>query len=98
MEAARKRIAELEAEKAEHDASFQLRWRADMRAINMWQAETGEDLTWPDHADLVVWLLKKLHAMVGTENPTALHAADKAFADYSIDAMGSFHPMMDRRD
>jgi len=31
-----------------------------MRAICRWQAETGKTLTWPDHADLCVWLLGKL--------------------------------------
>lgn len=40
--------------------SFKLRWDADMRAIKRWQKETGHELTWPDHADLVVWLLQKL--------------------------------------
>lgn len=35
-----------------------LRWKADMRAIKRWQeANPGNDLTWPDHADLCVWLL-----------------------------------------
>lgn len=38
--------------------SFDLRWDADQRAIKRWQdANPGSDLTWPDHADLVVWLL-----------------------------------------
>lgn len=45
---------------SEEDRLFDLRWDADMRAIRMWQAETGRDLVWPDHADLVVWLLKKM--------------------------------------
>lgn len=44
----------------DQDRKFDLRWDADMRAIRMWQAETGRDLVWPDHADLVVWLLKKM--------------------------------------
>ena len=49
--AAREHLAELEA-------TFDLRWRADMRAIKTWQAaHPGKDLTWPDHADLVVWLV-----------------------------------------
>ena len=56
------RIEELEEALRDRDRSFELRWKADMRAIKMWQAETGEDLTWPDHADLVVWLLGKLQA------------------------------------
>jgi hypothetical protein len=41
---------------------FDLRWDADMRAIKRWQAATGRKLklTWPDHVDLVVWLVEQL--------------------------------------
>jgi len=40
---------------------FSMRWNADMRAIKMWQeAAPGRDLTWPDHTDLLVWLLGEL--------------------------------------
>jgi len=38
--------------------TFDLRWKADQRAIKRWQDATGKKLTWPDHADLVVWLLE----------------------------------------
>jgi hypothetical protein len=48
------------AEIAEHDHSFELRWKADMRAIKMWHEAGGDELTWPDHADLVVWLLERM--------------------------------------
>lgn len=45
----------------EFEQSFELRWAADMRAIKRWQeANPGNDLTWPDHADLVVWLLGQI--------------------------------------
>lgn len=41
--------------------SFDLRWNADMRAIKRWQAaHPGKENIWPDHADLVVWLLGEL--------------------------------------
>ncbi|MGY3278084.1 hypothetical protein [Bradyrhizobium sp. S3.7.6] len=41
--------------------SFDLRWNADMRAIKRWQAEKpGRELSWPDHADLCIWLLEQL--------------------------------------
>src|SRR5262249_52215733 len=47
----------------EHDQSFDLRWKADMRAIKRWQAAApGRELTWPDHADLCVWLLEQLES------------------------------------
>lgn len=48
------------ADAEEHNASFDLRWKADMRAIAKWQEATGRKLTWPDHADLCVWLLEQL--------------------------------------
>ncbi len=48
-------------ELADLQALFSLRWNADMRAIKMWQKEDpSRSLTWPDHADLVVWLLGAL--------------------------------------
>ena len=41
-------------------ASFDLRWNADMRARKLWQeAHPGNDLVWPDHADLCVWLMEQ---------------------------------------
>jgi len=45
----------------EMEASFDLRWKADMRAIKMWQEGHPErQMTWPDHADLCVWLLDRI--------------------------------------
>lgn len=41
--------------------TFELRWKADMRAITRWRdANPGNELVLPDHADLVVWLLEQL--------------------------------------
>lgn len=52
---------ELTEERDDLQATFDLRWKADMRAIKRWQAaHPGNDLTWPDHADLVVWLMEEL--------------------------------------
>ena len=50
-----------QAGSAEMQRTFDIRWNADMRAIKRWQAaHPGNDLTWPDHADLVVWLMEQL--------------------------------------
>lgn len=61
-----KRAVDAENELAELRRSFDLRYAADMRAIKMWQersnAEPGDDMVWPDHADLCVWLLEQLDA------------------------------------
>ena len=41
----------------------QLKYNADMRAIKRWrEANPGNDLVLPDHADLVVWLIEQLDA------------------------------------
>lgn len=59
-----KEIKKIRAEITEHEQSFNLRWKADMRAIERWQAEApGRELTWPDHADLCVWLLGQLTSL-----------------------------------
>ena len=54
---------------AELVATFNLRWKADMRAIKRWQAaHPGSELAWPDHADLVVWLMEQLSAKAYRED------------------------------
>jgi hypothetical protein len=43
-----------------YQQTFDLRWKADMRAMSRWRkAHPGNELVWPDHADLVVWLLDR---------------------------------------
>lgn len=55
-----KDLSALRQELVEFEQTFDLRWKADQRAIKMWQAAgKGRELTWPDHADLVVWLLER---------------------------------------
>lgn len=50
-----------EAELAELQGVFDLIWKADMRAIEMWQeANPGNDLVWPDGAKLTLWLMGQL--------------------------------------
>jgi hypothetical protein len=53
---------ELRREVTDQQASFDLRWKADMRAIAAWQAKTGRLGIWPDHVDLVLWLLEQREA------------------------------------
>lgn len=56
----REKIEELEQ-------TFDLRWKADMRAIKIWRAEdtAARELIMPDHADMVIWLLNKYYALSG---------------------------------
>lgn len=45
---------------AELTAYFNLRWDADRRATARWQAAHPDRAdVWPDHADLVVWLMEQ---------------------------------------
>jgi hypothetical protein len=63
MLAAADAVDPVRARVAELERTFDLRWHADMRAIKRWQAAApGRDQTWPDHADLVVWLLEQLES------------------------------------
>lgn len=53
--------AKLKADNKEMGYSFDVRWGASRRATERWQAANpGNDLTWPDHADVVVWCLDQL--------------------------------------
>lgn len=57
-------VESLRAERDELNASFELRWKADMRAIARWrEAHPGNELVMPDHADLCVWLLAERDAL-----------------------------------
>jgi hypothetical protein len=62
-EAAMVTLEEARADLAELQATFDLVWKAHMRAIKRWQDATGKELVWPDQADLCVWLLEKVEAM-----------------------------------
>lgn len=56
----RKARKKAEAECNELQHSFDISWRANIRGIKMWQKDhPGTQLTWPDKADLVAWLLQK---------------------------------------
>ncbi len=60
----RQQLTKITEDRDDFARTFDLRWKADMRAIKRWQAaHPGNDLVWPDHADLVVWLMEQL------ENP-----------------------------
>lgn len=53
----------LQADIAELTRLFDLQWKADTRAIKRWQAaHPGNDLVWPDRADMVVWLMERFES------------------------------------
>lgn len=43
-------------------ATFNVRWQAQLRAVDFWEKETGQKLMWPKQEDLCLWLLKKKEA------------------------------------
>ena len=43
-------------------ATFDVRWKAQLSAVDLWERETGQKLMWPRQEDLCLWLLKKLEA------------------------------------
>lgn len=54
-------VVALAEEGARQIEQFDVRWNSDMRAIERWRAahpQIVENLVWPDHADLVVWLME----------------------------------------
>lgn len=52
-------INRLLEEAKEHEASFDLYHKAEMRAIEMWHAKGGDPKVWPDKAKMTVWLLEE---------------------------------------
>jgi hypothetical protein len=74
------------------DDKFNLRWNADMRAIKRWQDATGQTLTWPDHADLVVWLLEQLEPASADTHPEGGDAVAAPFMSGAVGAEGAETP------
>ncbi len=88
--------AEARAEKAvedmrEREELFDLRWKADMRAIERWRkAGPNRELVLPDHADLVVWLLGQLDCALTALQPFAAFAEKaRRFVQGRVDFGGS---------
>lgn len=59
-------IERLRLERDELQQAFDMRRKANSRAIKHWQQKTGKTLTWPDHADLCVWLFEEIERLMGT--------------------------------
>lgn len=58
------KLAAVERENDELQATYDLRRKADMRAISRWkEVHPEKPLAWPDHADLVVWLRQENERM-----------------------------------
>ena len=69
----------------EQARQFDVRWAADMAAIAYWRAARPDRaLIWPDHADLVVWLLSVIEGAPVPPNITALLAKQEALAHTAL--------------
>ena len=71
MKKLRKKYKKLKAKNTELKADcenlnllFDLRWKADMKAIKQWQEATERELVWPNHSDLCVWLLNQQESKI----------------------------------
>lgn len=57
-------IERLQKDNDELQQAFDMRWQATQRAIKVWQTKhPSSDLTWPDHAELIVWLLDEIESL-----------------------------------
>lgn len=53
-------LKEATDERDELQELFDLQWKADRRAVKLWQAaHPGNDLVWPDRTNMVVWLMER---------------------------------------
>lgn len=59
---ARHALEAMAGEVASLQNTFDLMWKADQRAIKLWQEATGKDHIWPDKAKTTLWLLERLEA------------------------------------
>jgi len=60
----REENSKLHKELSDFQASFNLQWQAGQRAIKEWQrTHPGNDLVWPDQADLCVWLMEEVERL-----------------------------------
>lgn len=74
VESPEKTIAALREELAEYNDLFDLCWDADRRATKRWQAETGEQLVWPDRVDLILFLMQYIGQLESALKPFAAFA------------------------
>lgn len=95
---ANERIKELAKELGEQDSSFLLRWEADQRAIKRWQEATGKELTWPDHADLCVWLLEQNEALRASLRAKAERMKSDAIICHQEPPCDGCKALMEQRD
>lgn len=61
------RLLSTETELCHMKSLFDLAQKAQIRAMNMWREETGLDHVWPDHSELVKWLLDKISRLEQTQ-------------------------------
>jgi len=61
LDALRREFDRVEAERDEVRHIFQRQWDAQMRGVQRWrEANPGNDLVLPDHANLIEWLVEQV--------------------------------------
>lgn len=76
-----KAAAQTQEQLGELQQIFDLRFKADMRAIKVWQTATGKDMKLPDHADLCVWLLRQRDAALKLADEILIHRVSPLLRD-----------------
>jgi hypothetical protein len=88
IESLEKKLREVTAERDETDALFDLQWKADQRAIKLWQkAHPGKENIWPDRCDMVVWLMDQLDKL---QSKNQMATIDKFDGDFGF--LSNFWP------
>ncbi len=57
----------------ELNSLFNIQWEATQKAIKMWQDKTGETNIWPDHKELLLFLMDKVYKKVHKQEPPQSH-------------------------
>lgn len=79
-----KKIAELTKDLEEYQRIFNMNYEADMRAIKLWQRRTGTTRTWPDRADMVLFLITELEKRTAEESSVVRKKKQPANPDEAI--------------
>ncbi len=74
-------VQKLKEDLEELQSAFNLIWKAQQRAIQMWQQKTGRGMNWPDKASLIVWLMEENESL-RKQNQKLMEKASPLPADY----------------
>ena len=90
-------LTKAKADLADYEASFELRWKADQRAIARWQiAHPERSDVWPDHADLCVWLMEQVVKLQDTLKLLRTEELDMEPGVWGVRCIEDFNAIIDK--